>query len=89
MFSAICDIGWNQVAAQAACDRIGYSDQGNCIFSCSIKLVCLLYPQLQFPHLDLILVFMKDLYSTKMHPVLTPTIALQRMPQILLVIPAD
>jgi hypothetical protein len=29
VFGAICDIGWNQDAAQAACDRIGYSDRGN------------------------------------------------------------
>ena len=28
IFGAICDIGWNQEAAQAACDRLGYSDRG-------------------------------------------------------------
>ena len=28
MYGAICDIGWNSRAAQATCDRAGYTDRG-------------------------------------------------------------
>ena len=27
-YGAFCDIGWNEIAAQGACDRLGYTDRG-------------------------------------------------------------